>query len=202
MAKIGITYEDFLKAYETLELEGQKLTLENLRIKAGGSPNTILKYWHQYRDEKTTLAMQSINEELSAQVKHAVLVECARKSQGIKEILQVKIKEGEQQLLEMQELHNRSEHEKEGLRAELEHTKNDAQEKILKLEKLLSAAEQKAKDAREETIKIDGRLADLLKQSQAIQTTLHKAELRATAAEARNSELEKQLEKLEQRNVK
>ncbi len=143
MAKIGITYEQVAFACQSLLKDGQPITARAIMAKTGGSPANILKFWQQWRKEQEDIALAAVDEELSPQIKQAVLAECARKTALVKNQLADKMLTTEKQLDEMGEMLLQMSLEKDRLTLEL----NKAQKHIIEQDKRQAIADQRLLDA-------------------------------------------------------
>ncbi len=60
---------------QSLLKDGQTITARAIMAKTGGSPANILKFWQQWRKEQEDIALAAVDEELSPQIKQAVLAD-------------------------------------------------------------------------------------------------------------------------------
>jgi len=143
MAKIGITYEQVAFACQSLLKEGQTITARAILAKTGGSPTNILKHWQHWRKEQEDIALAAVDEELSPQIRQAILAESARKIAIVKQQLSGKIATAEQHLIEMQEMLYQADMEKDRLNSELQ----KAQQQMIEQDKRQAIADQRLLDA-------------------------------------------------------
>jgi plasmid replication DNA-binding protein KfrA len=143
MAKTGVTYEQVAYTCQTLLKEGQTITARGILGRTGGSPNGVVKHWQRWRQEQEGIALAAVDEELSPQIKQAILAECARKTALVKQQWTDKVSASEQQLAEIQTLLHQAELDKEKLLSEL------SQIQVLKTEqdKRQAVADQRLRDA-------------------------------------------------------
>ncbi len=143
MAKTGVSFEQVALACQSLLKEGQTVTVRAVMAKTGGAPGNISKFLQTWRSEQENIALATVDEELSSQIKQAILAESARKTTLVKQQLSGKINAMEQQLAEMGELLLKSELEKDGLTLELQ----KMQQHTIELDKRLAIADQRLLDA-------------------------------------------------------
>ena len=143
MAKTGVAYEQVALACQSLLKEGQTVTVRAVLAKAGGGAAQISKLIQQWRSEQENIALAAVDEELSHQIKQAILAESARKTTLVKQQLSGKITAMEQQLTEMGELLLKTDQEKDRLILELQ----KVQQQIIEQDKRLAIADQRLLDA-------------------------------------------------------
>jgi hypothetical protein len=143
MAKTGINYEQVALACQSLLNEGQSVTVRAVMAKTGGSPGGLSKFIQTWRSEQENIALAAVDEELSLQIKQAILAESARKTTLVKQRLSGKITALEQQLAEMGELLLKTELEKDRLILELQ----KVQQQIIEQDKRQAIADQRLLDA-------------------------------------------------------
>jgi chromosome segregation ATPase len=143
MAKIGVTYEQVALTCQSLLKEGQTVTVRAVLAKVGGGAAQISKLIQQWRSEQENIAMAAVDEELSQQIKQAILAESARKTTLVKQQLSGKINAMEQQLAEMGDMLLKADQEKDQLTVELQ----KVQQQSLEQDKRLAVADQRLLDA-------------------------------------------------------
>ena len=187
MAKTGITYEQVALTCQSLLKEGQTITARAILAKTGGSPNNITKFWQQWRKEQEDIALAAIDEELSLQVKQAILAECARKTSLVKNQLAGKVNTAEKQLAEMGEMLLQLDLEKDRLTLEL----NKAGQHIIEQDKRQAIADQRLLDAQSRCQEFE----NLYRESALSRERAHTEKL---MLEKQNQTLEKRIAYLEQ----
>lgn len=187
MAKTGITYEQVAFACQSLMKEGQTITARAIMAKTGGSPANILKFWQQWRKEQEDIALAAVDEELSPQIKQAVLAECARKTTIVKKQWADKVAVTEKQLTEMGEMLLQVDLEKDRLTLEL----NKAQQHIIEQDKRQAIADQRLLDAQSRCQELE----NLYRESAIARERAHTEKV---MIEKQNQSLEKRLAHLEQ----
>lgn len=209
MAKPGITYEQVAQACQSLLDEKEKITLRAIVSITGGSPNNVLKFWKEWRQQQDDIAMGDIEETLSLQAQQAILAECARKTASIKEVFHHKIAETEQQLSEVRKLFANAEQELAETHSQIgEQAKKlavsdqryaDAEHRLKEIEALYRTAimaqerTQTEKEAAEkQNADLQQRLNKLTDEFKALQDSKHQADLEIATFKARQSEREKQ----------
>ena len=99
--------------------------------------------WQHWRKEQEDIALAAVDEELSPQIKQAILAECARKTALVKNQWADKVAATEKQLTEMGEMLLQLDLEKDRLTLEL----NKAQQHIIEQDKRQAIADQRLLDA-------------------------------------------------------
>jgi colicin import membrane protein len=208
MAKPGITYEQVAQACQSLLDEKEKITLRAIVSITGGSPNNVLKFWKEWRQQQDDIAMGDIEETLSLQAQQAILAECARKTASIKEVFHHKIAETEQQLAEVRKLFANAEQELAETHSQIgEQAKKlavsdqryaDAEHRLKEIEALYRTAimaqerTQTEKEAVEKhAADLQHRLNELTNEFKALQASKHQADLEIASFKARQNEREK-----------
>lgn len=186
MAKTGITYEQVAYACQSLMKEGQTVTTRNILAHTGGSPNGILKHLQLWRREQEEIALAAVDEELSPQIKQAILAECARKTAQVKQQWGDKIAASEQQLVEMQGWLNQAELEKNKLISEL----SQAQAQIVAQDKCQAITDQRLLD-------VESRNQELEKSYREVALAHERARTEKVMIEQQKVSLEKRVENLE-----
>ncbi len=143
MAKTGVTYEQVALACQSLLKEGQSPTFRNVIPKTGGAASAISKHLNTWRNEQENIVLAALDEELSSQVRQAILAESARKTTLVKQQLSGKITAMEQQLAEMGDMLLKADQEKDQLTLELQ----KVQQQTLEQDKRLAIADQRLLDA-------------------------------------------------------
>ena len=143
MAKTGVTYEQVALACQSLLKEGQSPTFRNEIPKTGGAASAVSKHLNTWRNEQENIVLAALDEELSPQVRQAILAESARKTTLVKQQLSGKITAMEQQLAEMGDMLLKADQEKNQLTLELQ----KVQQQILEQDKRLAVADQRLLDA-------------------------------------------------------
>ncbi len=115
----AITYPEVAEACQTLAGEGHKITLRAILARTGGSPNAVLPFWKQWRQEQEEITLAAIEEEISPPVKQAILAECARKVSAVKAHFAKKITDSEQQWHDLQALLTEAEQTRQRLHTEI-----------------------------------------------------------------------------------
>lgn len=187
MAKTGITYEQVAYACQTLLKEGQTITARGIMAKTGGSPNRIMPLWQQWRVEQEGIALAAVDEELSPQIKQAILAECARKTTQVKQQWTDKISVSEQQLAEMQTFLHQAELEKEKMTINL----SQLQAQGIEQEKRQAIADLRLADA-------EARNKELEKAYREASLAHERARTEKAMTAQQKESLEKRIEKLEQ----
>lgn len=210
MAKNSVTYEQVAQACQTIINEKQKLTLRAIVSITGGSPNNVLKYWKQWRQQHDEIATAAIEEELSSSVKQAMLAECARKTIAIKELFTHKVAETEQQLLDLQKLFEDNEQQLAQANSKIiEQDKQlavshqqliDMEQRVKEMEERYRAAilaqerTQTEKESAEKQINsLQNRLSQLENEFKTLQASKHERDLEIATLKTRQAEMEKQL---------
>ncbi|MBS0351035.1 MAG: DNA-binding protein [Proteobacteria bacterium] len=144
MAKTsGVTYEQVALACQSLLKEGQSPTFRPVLARTGGAAAKVSEYLNRWRNEQENIVLAALDEELSPQVKQAILAESARKTTLVKQQLSVKLTAIEQQLAEMGELLLKTDLEKDRLILELQ----KVQQQIIEQDKRQAVADQRLLDA-------------------------------------------------------
>lgn len=196
MKKLDLQYKHIAEICRNLSNTGKKPTARNIREILGyGSLSTILEHLHQWQKESALSV--TVDEDLSPDIKQAILAECGRKLSAIREMLQSKIDERDTQLNETKEILKETELRVEEITADLERHKKESYDRYLYFERKVAAADEQAiirtEYANEVTKKTDQQIAELRENLKKLQEEKHQSDIRAAAAEARNTELEKQI---------
>jgi chromosome segregation ATPase len=186
MAKTGVTYEQVVLACQSLLNEGQSVTVRAVMAKAGGAVSNISKFLQTWRSEQENIALAAVDEELSPQIKQAILAESARKTTLVKQQLSGKITAMEQQLAEIGELLLKTDLEKDRLTQELQKT----QQQIIEQDKRLAIADQRLLDAQARCQELE----KLYRESALAHERAHTEKL---MIQKHNETLEKRIERLE-----
>lgn len=189
MAKTGVTYEQVTYAYQTLLKEGQSITARGILARTGGSQNGIVKHWQRWRQEQEEIALAAVDEELSPQIKQAILAECARKTAQVKQQWTDKIAASGQQLAEMQALLNQTEMEKEKLVLEL----NKTQAQITEQDKRQAVTDLRLTDAKSRNKELEKSYREVLLGHERAQTEKMMIEQQKISLEKRLENLEREL---------
>lgn len=187
MAKTGVTYEQVAVACQSLLKEGRGITARAILAKTGGSPNHVVKLWQRWRQEKEDIALAAVDEELSSQVKQAILAECARKTALVKNQWADKVAATEKQLTEMGEMLLQLDLEKDRLTLEL----GKAQQSMMEQDKRQAVADQRLLDAQ-------SRCQELEKLYRESALAHERAHTEKVMIEKQNQVLEKRIAYLEQ----
>ena len=187
MAKMGVTYEQVAIACQSLLKEGRDITARAILAKTGGSPNHVVKLWQRWRQEKEDIALAAVDEEVSSQVKQAILAECARKTALVKNQWADKVATTEKQLDEMGEMLLQMSLEKDRLTLEL----NKAQQHVIEQDKRQAIADQRLLDAQSRCQELE----NLYRESALARERAHTEKV---MIEKQNQALEKRLANLEQ----
>jgi Plasmid replication region DNA-binding N-term len=183
MAKTGVTYEQVAFACQSLLKEGHDITARAILAKTGGSPNNVVKLWQRWRQEKEDIALAAVDEELSSQVKQAILAECARKTSLVKNQWADKVAATEKQLAEMGEMLLQIDLEKDRLTLEL----NKAQQTIVEQDKRQAVSDQ--------------RFLDMQSRCHELENLYHEAALGRERANTEKVMIEKQNQTIEKQIV-
>jgi chromosome segregation ATPase len=186
MAKTGVTYEQVVLACQSLLNEGQSVTVRAVMAKAGGAVSNISKFLQTWRSQQENIALAAVDEELSPQIKQAILAESARKTTLVKQQLSGKITAMEQQLTEMGELLLKTDLEKDRLTQELQ----KSQQQIIEQDKRLAIADQRLLDAQ-------ARCQELEKLYRESALAHERAHTEKSMIQKHNETLEKRIERLE-----
>ncbi len=186
MAKIGITYEQVALVCQSLMKEGQSPNFRNVMAKTGGAAAKVSEHLNTWRNEQENIVLAALDEELSPQIKQAILAESARKTTLVKQQLSGKITAMEQQLAEMGELLLKTDLEKDQLTQELQKT----QQQIIEQDKRLAIADQRLLDAQARCQELE----KLYRESALAHERAHTEKL---MIQKQNETLEKRIERLE-----
>jgi hypothetical protein len=118
MAKTGVTFEQVALACQSLLKEGQSPNFRTVLAKTGGAAAKVSEHLNTWRNEQEAIVLAALDEELSPQIKQAILAESARKTTLVKQQLSGKITAMEQQLAEMGKLLLKTDLEKDQLTQE------------------------------------------------------------------------------------
>jgi Plasmid replication region DNA-binding N-term len=179
---VSVKGQDLLSANESI-------TIRKIHQMVGGSFSTISRYYQRWTQEQSLA--KSVESELSATFKIAVLAEIGRATATLKKSMEAELSIDRGQLKEVHGLLAEQEHRAETLSKELSTQRQESEQRYIDLMKQLSAANAliEASNQREEILRVE--LEALRKQS-------HEAELKTAIAETRFQELEKQNTRLEE----
>jgi hypothetical protein len=166
--------------------DGQAVTSRAIMAKTGGSPDNILKFRQQWQKEQEDIALAAVDEELSPQIKQAVLAECAHKTALVKSLWADKVATAEKQLAEMGEMLLQMSLEKDRLTLEL----NKTQQHLIEQDKRQAIADQRLLDAQ-------SRCQELEKLYRESALAHERAHTEKVMIEKQSQALEKRLEYLE-----
>lgn len=181
MAKPGVPYEQVATACEALLKTGQTITLRAILAHTGGSPNYILKHWHKWQKEQEAGALKSMEDDFSAELKQAIRLDWARKSQVLQAQYDHLKKTTDQQLTDFQTLLDAKIKEKEQLRLDI------------------AVVESKLRDEERKAAIADQRASDHLKDLKELEKNFMAAEKTKERALTEKSMLEKQIPELQTR---
>ncbi len=193
MAKTGITYEQVARTCQTMLKEGQTITARGIMAKTGGSPNLIVKHWQQWRREQEDIALVAMGEELSPQIKQAILAECARKTTAVKQQLAGQVATAEQHLTEIQELLQQAALEKDTLAT----AANKANQQIIEQDKRQAVTEQRLLDIEQRNKEIEQLYRESSLAHERVNTEKTMIEKQKESLEKRIDYLERQLQELQ-----
>ncbi len=196
MKKASFDDKKVMKICNGLVAQGIEPTIKAVTEKlGGGSPNLVLQHIRQWRKEYELA--HAVQDDLSPEFRQAALAECARKLVTVRENLQKHIEEREATLNELQDLLENAEAQIEELNSELLQNKKEAEAKHLDYEAKLAAAREqiavRSEQTKESIEKLDLQATKFQEQIRQLQDAKHHADIKAAAAEARNTELEKQI---------
>jgi chromosome segregation ATPase len=185
--KDQVTYAAVAKAANELKAEGQQPSVRLVRLKVGGSNSTVLEHMQRWRAE-TTLAT-SVDAQISESLKNALLVEFGQVTKSLREELQAEINQERQQNKEICELMSETESRCVEIEANAHADREQAAAAILKLEKQLSAANERAaelqRQADKAAQKADKEIAELQERVGQLQQEAHQAQIKAAVAETK-----------------
>src|SRR5262249_6807051 len=147
------------------------------------------KHWQQWRQQQADIAMAALEEELSPQIKQAILAEAARKTTQVKQHFAHQIAAANRQWIEIQELLKQSESEKEKLASDL----NKANSQIIEQEKQQAVTQQRLADAEARNKETERLYRESLLAHERAQTEKVMTEKQKESLEKRIENLEQQL---------
>lgn len=186
MAKIGVTYEQVSLVCQSLLKEGHSPNFRNVMSKTGGAAAKVSEHLNTWRNEQENIVLAALDEELSPQVRQAILAESARKTTLVKQQLSGKITAMEQQLTEMGDMLLKADQEKDQLTLELQ----KVQQQILEQDKRLAVADQRLLDAQARCQELE----NLYRESALARERAHTEKV---MIQKHNEALEKRVERLE-----
>jgi len=202
MAKTGgISYDQVAQACQSLLDEKQKITVRSILSITGGSPNTVLEFYRQWRQQQDDISMADIEEDLSLQIRQAILAECARKTTSIKEVFTRKVTDAEQQLTEVKKLLANFEQQLEdanskiteqGKEVAVNHQRFiDSDQRLKEMEALYRAAimaqertQTEKEVAEKQAADLQNRLLESTQELKALQASKHQADLEIATLKA------------------
>lgn len=191
--KDQVTYANFIKAANELKEEGQQPSVRLVRLKIGGSNSTLLEYLRRWHSD-TALAA-SVDQQISDPLKDALLAEFGRVTQSLREKFQAEINQERQQNKEICELLAEAESRCAEIEAKAHSDREQAAAAILKLEKQLSAANERAaelqRQADKAAQKADKEISELEEKVGRLREEAHQAQIKAAVAETKVAAMEK-----------
>ena len=183
MAKsASMTFQSVAKLCNDMVSSGNKPSVRKLHYQLGGSFSTITEHLQQWRMQQSLA--HSMDQELSDELKQALLAEFARITAGIKEKSNVMLTEKEEHLTETRDLLVEYEGKLVVLEKSLKECKDQSQSQQLALEKKLAASEGDAHSAKHREKMLQDKIDVLIEKC-------HQAELRAAIAETKSTEYNK-----------
>ena len=174
-----MTYEIFCEAVEKMQAQSEKISVRTVLSHTGGSFSTVASYLKRWREEKAH-AQEALYVDISTNLRQAILSEVGKVVLENRAILEARLKEKTEELEETQEALQKQEKETQGY-----------QEEVIVLRQRTAVLEElKAHQSHE--------LKSLEKKLEERRQKEHEADKRATIAETRLIELERQLIKLEE----
>lgn len=191
--KDQVTFASFINAANELKEEGQQPSVRLIRLKIGGSNSTLLEYLRRWHSE-TALAA-SVDHQISAPLKDALLTEFGRVTQVLREKLQAEIDQERQQNKETRDLLSETENRCAEIEAKAHADREQAAASILKLEKQLAAANERAaelqRQADKASEKADKEIAELKEKVGRLREEAHQAQIKAAIAETKVATMKK-----------
>lgn len=191
--KDQVTYANFIKAANELKEAGQQPSVRLVRLKIGGSNSTLLEHLRRWHGE-TALAA-SVDQQISEPLKDALLAEFGRVTQSLRDKLQAEINQERQQNKEICELLAEAENRCSEIEAKAQLDREQSAVAILKLEKQLSAANERAAELQRQTDKAaqkaDKEIAELQEKVGQLREEAHQAQIKAAIAETKVAAMEK-----------
>jgi ribosome-associated translation inhibitor RaiA len=185
--KDHVTYANFIKAANELKEEGLQPSVRLVRLKIGGSNSTLLEYLRRWHSD--TALSASVDQQISDPLKDALLMEFGRVTQSLREKFQVEVNQERQQNKEVCELLAETESRCVEIEAKAHADREQAAAAILKLEKQLSAANERAaelqRQAEKATQKADKEISELEKKVGQLREEAHQAQIKAAIAETK-----------------
>ena len=166
----------------------EKPTVRKLIARLHSSPNYLTPLFRHWKKEQEIA--NAVDEDLSPTVKQAILAEFAHKLAEVRKQAKEMSDDYENQLNEAQEFLQESDQRNCELQDKMDAKEQEAQAKILNLEKRLSAAEASSHHYEQQ-------LVDCQKKCEAAKEGLHAVEIELAKANTLIPTLEKQLAKLE-----
>ncbi len=154
--------------------------------KTGGAANVVSKHLNTWRNEQESIVLAALDEELSPQIRQAILAESARKTTLVKQQLSGKITAMEQQLAEMGDMLLKADQEKDQLTTELQ----KVQQQTLEQDKRLAVTDQRLLDAQARCQELER----LYRESALAHERAHTEKL---MIQKQNEALEKRIDRLE-----
>jgi len=207
--KQDVTYQQYLKAVGDLKSQGLPPSVRSVQKIIGGSNSTILEY---QRKMQADVAMASTVEDgISDTLKQSLLAEFGRVVQSTRERLESQLAQERQQLKEANELLTEAEGRQTELEAQRQEENQQNTDKILILEKQLSATQERVTELQNQVDKLEQHLKESITAQEFARTEAaksklqleradkdtEKAENRSKTLEARVSELQKQAHQAE-----
>lgn len=191
--KDQVTYANFIKATNELKEEGQQPSVRLIRLKIGGSNSTLLEYLRRWHSE--TVLAASVDHQISVPLKDALLTEFGRVTQVLREKLQAEIDQERQQNKETRDLLSETENRCAEIEAKAHADREQAAASILKLEKQLAAANERAtelqRQADKASEKADKEIAELKEKVGRLREEAHQAQIKAAIAETKVATMKK-----------
>lgn len=193
MRKHPVDYQSVAQACNALVEAQEKPSVRKLQAKLGGSFSTLSTFLNRWLEQQQAITETGTND-ISLALKQALLAETAQAVAKAKAALTAQLQAQATQLAEVQELLSVQEAKIEELTLQMEDATIQHQERVLVLEKSLSAAESLTANHADREAALQQALAELQQQQ-------HAADRRAAVAEALSAEYAKRLACLESNGI-
>lgn len=192
MKKIEINFQMVSKACNDLVASDVSPSVRKVREYIGGGQNAdISRYISKWR-EQSSLAEKAKGDDISAELRQALLAELVRATESTRTELEKRIKGKNEQVTELQALLEESDNANKELRSRLDEEISRSKQAQLNLEKLLSVSEGKRQAAEQREDSLQRKLSDL-------QEKFHQAEIAKAVAETRCNDLDARLKEREKK---
>ena len=181
MRQVLVTYDTFCQAIQSMQTQGEKISVRTILSHTGGSFSKIAEFLKRWLAEQAH-AQSQVDRELSPNLRQAILVEIGKAVADTKTSYETQLNQANEQLEEAHEALAKQEKNSEAF-----------EQQIDQLNQQLAIAHQLQAQQMEKIQWLETKL------EQSIQAQ-HEADKKAAISETRYAELEKQVNKQEKKN--